>query len=203
MKNLKFLIWFAVLALGGVVLWSGPTVADSLIPEAHTLPLGTLTIPGPAMIDGGRKKADVKIWAPRGTEPKQRGTAKHGEFVTVISPPTPDEAGKVQIRTAGGVEGWVSASAVAPAVIATKSKGTLRFQGAAYLDGRDLEAGVKMSDIRIWSAAEGGGEVCTREHGTEVFLLEPPSTTEGRAKIAGGKCDGWVNIGFLNEKMPP
>lgn len=167
---------------------------------------GSVEIPGPAQIVADKPTKPVKIWSPRGKENKVLAEVKHGAVVTVLGSPHPDEAGKVLVKTADGVEGWVSPSylslvSAAPVVVSNGKKGTLTIPGPGYLDGRDLDAKVSTPTVNVWSSENK--KLCSLAHGTKVEMLEPPPEPEARMKIKSGTCEGWVNVGFLNEKTPP
>lgn len=193
-----------------IILWgflvamiAAPAAAIADWGRTITTPAGDVTVNSPAMLVASGKAKVVKVWSPRGKENKVLAELPSGSVVVVLGLPAPDEAGKVPIITADGVEGWVSLGDLSPVIyrINNGKKGTLAIPGPAFIDGRDLDAKESVETVNVWT--EKNKKTCEVRHGVEIQMLEPPAELGGRMKILVGVCTGYINVGFLNEKKPP
>lgn len=86
----------------------------------------------------------------------------------------------------------------------TTERGTLVIPGAAYMDGRDLEAPAPLTIMNITVWASAGRRLvkdCTLAHGEEVELLSASrNSSEDRyyLEVRGKLCEGWVSEPFVS-----
>jgi hypothetical protein len=104
----------------------------------------------------------------------------------------------------GALSSSASAQAGAPTRVKTE-KGVFVVPGAAYVDGRDLEASPPLTVMKVnaWESPQRLKRACTIGHGQTVKLLAAErvaSDDRHYFKVAAKGCEGWLPETFLSLK---
>ncbi len=86
------------------------------------------------------------------------------------------------------------------------SKGSITVGDSAYIDGRNLDAGLTIMNVTVWDNGPRTRRVCSVQHGTKVRVIEQKwvsSESRHYFKISGGSCMGWLAETFLSPGYYP
>src|SRR5262245_3767346 len=114
----------------------------------------------------------------------------------------------ISLLAAGcGNGGQIQSARLVMALQVRTEKGVFTVPGAAYADGRDLEATppFAVSEIGVWDSSARRRETCRVSHAAEVWIdAVEQNKTEGRLyfRIISGGCEGWLPEASLSPTLP-